>query len=396
MRMGTDFRGCFIRFGRKSQVIKVSSDKKLFLYPEHPPTHKVSYNVKFSRFPVKCLISSPMIHILYKMQLVKYMNFSDKTVKYLFLLLTLSLPMASGAQDHREQYLIRTNRPGPDQLRPGHGHERLRDHFANPPISDHQLKASGHLTVLDSLVESRWEASTSSWVEAYKAYYTFDEEGRITEFRQRELNGDSFLWEETDYETYEYDEQGNLVLFVDFDQNEAGTEWYESYLYVYTYQDGRLSEVIESARDAPGESLYPFWRTVYQYDDADNLPEGTREYFFGLGWSETWRTERTYNENGDLVSFIDLNDSDSDWIFAWKEEFTYNEAGHLSVYERWERDEANTNWLNDDREEYNILPNGDVESFTDQDWNDGESRWETVWPLRNGPCWSGSSTTICW
>lgn len=259
-----------------------------------------------------------------------------------------------------------------------------REHrFFGPelPVNRHHLKAAGHLTVLDSLVQTEYDPSASSWDPDFKAFYTFDENGLLTEYREEVWNSESESFEQTDYETNTYDEQGNLAVFIDYDLDDSGTDFYSRLMIEYTWEDGRLAESLESGKDAPGESWYNIWRTEYSYNESGQLT-GTREYILLIGWKETWRTEYVYDDEGNLITYYDYDDNEdlpSGWEYAWKEEYTYNDEHHLSLYEEFEWSTDFNQWIPSDREEYTILSNGDVESYTDFDWDEAGEEWVPSW-----------------
>lgn len=274
---------------------------------------------------------------------------------------------------------------GPDELK----HRRVHRDIENSNLlhrqayhpgkshTFHHQKASGHLNVLDSLVFTVYNQANSSWDPDFKSYYSFNDSGLITSYREVEWNNASSSWDSVDLELYEYDEAGNMIIFTDFDPSESGTDWEVDYMIVYAYEDGRLTESVESEMDNSDESLYPIWRIVYQYDENGRV-RGTLEYIYTIGWQESWRTESVYDEAGNLISYIDFDDNEdlsSGWEFAWKEEFSYNDEEHLSLYLESEWDPDSEQWLPSDREEYTILSNGDVESYTDFDWDEGTGEW---------------------
>ncbi|MGW8315481.1 MAG: T9SS type A sorting domain-containing protein [Bacteroidales bacterium] len=289
----------------------------------------------------------------------------------LFVLPAITLPlaaqqsMAPDAMRHQRRHIIIKDPVSPHRkpLRP-----EMR-------LSPTHLKAAGQLNVLDSLVESIFVPASSSWAPDFKAFYTFDDNGLITEYREEGWNNDSRRFEQTDYETYEYDEQGNLVVYIDYDQ--YGTNFYSRYKIEYTYDNGMLMETLESGKDTPEDSWYTIWRTDYSYNDNNQI-SGTREYINNNGWKESWRTEYVYDGEGRLITYYDYNDNadlPSGWEYAWREEYTYDFEGHLDIYEESEWDPDFNQWFPTDREEYNIFSNGDVQSYTDFDWDDAGEEW---------------------
>jgi len=278
---------------------------------------------------------------------------------------------APEAMKHHSRHMQIEN---PDKL---HGKPLRPDLQMSSPA----LKAAGHLTVLDSQVYFVFNPVTESFDPDWKAFYTFNEDGLLTEYSEEEWMEESGSFKQTDYETNEYDEQGNLLVYIDYDLDETGTSFFGEYKVEYTYDNGRLIQTLESGKDAPGESWYTIWRTDYQYN-GNNQVAGTREYVNLTGWSETWRTEYVYDEEGRLVTYFDYDDNadlPSGWEYAWREEYTYDFEGQLDVYEESEWEPDFNQWFPTDREEYNILANGDVLSYTDFDWDEAGEEWVPNW-----------------
>ncbi len=244
--------------------------------------------------------------------------------------------------------------------------------------SPHSLKSMQEFYRLDSLLEEDWDMAASSYAGDFKAYYTYNEAGSLTEFRSVTRNDESGTWDPYDRETYLYDEESRLVLFTDYDLDESGTEWYDSWAEAFNYADGRLIETIEAQRDGPGEEAYPVWKTVFSYDESGWVT-GTMEYIFLFDWELTWKTERTYSESGQLLTYTDFNDSDTDpsgWVYVDRETYSYDEENLLTEYVRIEWDEEAGVWVNVDREEFDLQSNGDVQGFIDFDWNEMDEQWE--------------------
>ena len=200
----------------------------------------------------------------------------------------------------------------------------------------------------------------------------------------REWVSTSGTWEPYDRETHEY-EDGNLVVFTDFNLSEQGAGWYSSWEREYAYEDGRLIGYVESQNDNEGESFYPVWLVEYLYDDQDRV-SGTREYIYYFTWEETRRSEYVYDEDGNLLTYIVYDDSESapsGWIYNWKEEFEYNQDGHLILFEEYDWDESEETWLNADREEYNPSASGNMDSYIDFNWDESGEMWVRSWKREN-------------
>lgn len=198
--------------------------------------------------------------------------------------------------------------------------EQLQYQWAHPEqlamMQDRSLNANGFTQKLDSVVGSD-DFDRTRW----KNTYTYSETGKVETSYQWENES----WQPTFLTETTREEDHDLVMISRW-RNEAW-ELYQRVRYQYRItESGRLLE--EVIADAPENTEWVgVSYTVNEYDDQDRLVVNT--YYNGLNGVGDWRpyskTERTYNEEGQLASRLLYNSRNGSWRETQKDTLFYDE-----------------------------------------------------------------------
>ncbi|MFT4684458.1 MAG: hypothetical protein ACJA2M_002326 [Polaribacter sp.] len=193
---------------------------------------------------------------------------------------------------------------------------------------------------------------------------------------------------------------GQVKLTSSLSEYEDGGVWKKSSKTEYSYDDnGNVTVETYLSWDSTSSQWLPLDKSSYTYN-ADNKATVVLNEYLGSD-SEQFRTNYTYNTNGDLILMLDEDWNGSAWVNSYKFDLTYtnNRLSGGTSYD-WN----GTDWgFGDDAYKLtiNYNANGTISSFNSYAWD--ETNWvssdRTIFSyngsnnliLQDGQTWNGTA-----
>lgn len=224
-------------------------------------------------------------------------------------------------------------------------------------------------------VDCKW--SDGHW-QFYDIYdFTYDELDRVIVNHNTNWQGAGYPDGHDEYR-YEYDEEGHIIrealYFCDLNKyykqwlytyengkliskcyqrwigGAISGEWWNYDLYLYTYNEDTLSNMLHQTWDQDNEVWCDYENTIYEYDDT-----GATKYATLQTWSGEWvnksRTTKTYNESGTLTQELYQAWQNEEWVDKRRCDYTLDNYGNCT--EGMWKDYVNGEWI--DSESNNTL-----------------------------------------
>ncbi len=140
------------------------------------------------------------------------------------------------------------------------------------------------------------------------------------------------------------------------------------WVYINTYQNGRLMEVKQSM---PGMIEFELFinREVYTYDTNGKLMQITQQLSLGTTWADIGRTVYHYQGNDiDYVTIESYDEESTSWVYDQKTVHSYSD-GTLFSLEEFEWDESS--WVPIELHEYYYNGDASINYIVVKDWEDG-------------------------
>lgn len=225
--------------------------------------------------------------------------------------------------------------------------------YTNAERYTYEYGTDGNVSARDY---SKWNATTKAWDNQERTEEDFNRMGKKTS--QRNYAWEAGAWKLVSRGDATYDENGNELTNIVKQYSSYTQGWIKS-KNEYTYNERNLTTSITFYGSVPEEQDFvPSFRTLYDYDDKDNLTrrqsedwDVTKETYY-VSMKETWtydeksnvltwiisslnydtgvlketsKHENTYDQRGNLMTHLFYNkDSEEKWQVSMKDDYTYN------------------------------------------------------------------------
>jgi hypothetical protein len=199
----------------------------------------------------------------------------------------------------------------------------------------------------------RWK--DGEWVLSYKSTRRYNEDDNLIEYLTQRWDGADWINNWSGY--YEYDENDNRIE--QFSQEWNGYEWENAYQSFSTFDSNNNQT----------ESINQIWDTT-----SDR-------------WLTNWTSSQTYNENSDVIEYIEQYFEDSIVTSGSTGFYTYDDNFNCIEFVRQEWDIVSASWLND-RKYINKYDsnNNEIESQSQIWWGTrwiNSLKWENTYDQYN-------------
>ena len=148
-----------------------------------------------------------------------------------------------------------------------------------------------------------WSTSDNGWVYNYRETYSVDSHGLRMFLVQESWSNNA--WKNTKKEEYSYNKDNQISDITIYTW--SNNAWQGQYVYVYTYENGLLTEYACYKIDPNSPAFQEYYKYNYTYDDNNNMVK--YDYFdwddSGEGaWKKTAENTYTYNGNNDVLTEI--------------------------------------------------------------------------------------------
>ncbi|MEI7978053.1 MAG: T9SS type A sorting domain-containing protein [Bacteroidota bacterium] len=212
---------------------------------------------------------------------------------------------------------------------------------------------------LDSIVNEKYNTTTSNYGNGSKSYSTYDFNGRILTSINILWNDTFSNWQNNYKSVYAYNVQGYRTLSESYDSwDRTSSKWQSGYKTENTFdnkgnqtsdtyynwdvatqtfsisQKSKTNFILNS-NGKPTISYDSSWntstntydlasKTEYSYDANGNITLTVRYYFDGTTWNPSYKTEYTYNTNNKVLVELQSNFSNGNWTQTRKYERIYD------------------------------------------------------------------------
>ena len=219
----------------------------------------------------------------------------------------------------------------------------------------------------------------NEWKPSKRYYFEYDENGRVSSFREEEKSyydstfiyqwqynytydendhlvytfWDAFVYGQEDHTQYEfkyaYNDEGQLIdktiRLINLNHNfrrwlytyengllstecmQYGNEWYNWSLETYYYEEGKLASSLYQLYDYNSSSWYDHGRTVYEYDATGTVTTITQQ-LFGTDWTDYSRETQTRLTDGTMVQDSFEIVQNGEWIPEKTCDYTIDNNGN--------------------------------------------------------------------
>lgn len=138
------------------------------------------------------------------------------------------------------------------------------------------------------------------------------------------------------------------------------------------YENGLRSEDFTYYWDGTGLAFteYSSARQEYSYNQNGWETERINSLWVDNKWSPTWHYDRVYDEDGNLMSYLEMSWSGTDWINWAMTDYVRSSTGHIAINTTW----SNDAWQNSSKSEYAYNDEGLNETRTMYLWRN--DNWE--------------------
>ena len=169
---------------------------------------------------------------------------------------------------------------------------------------------------------------TGEWMPFGKTGYTYDSEGRIQSAGWYNWWLSTNDWLQVQRWDYTYNTEGNLISCVEVSWSIRSQTWgrENSDDYVYDSKGNRI-EYLQSLWNDSANIFVVYNKEVYSYDVSDRLiSASSKELNSSNVWEDYFRSEQSYDENGDLFqgSRYSAKDTAGNWSVIYKSDYTFN------------------------------------------------------------------------
>ena len=226
--------------------------------------------------------------------------------------------------------------------------------------------------VLDSSVCGYGVPNTSDFGEEFKIYYSYDNQGQLSEivFRQE---GSPGAYENYSRKTYTYDSEGKRTNYLY--QLWNGSAWEDDYEEQITYNGNGKQEGFMIREKGMSGQWNNLFRQMRNYDTAGNVIEVLSARWNNNAWQDTARKEILYNSIGFYTELFDETWNGSGWDTLSKETAVYDNLG--MIWEGYLFEEKTQNGFEGVvREGYQYDTYGFWTGMTRQLWDNAGGSWE--------------------
>ncbi len=212
---------------------------------------------------------------------------------------------------------------------------------------------SGSNQNLDSMILYSWDDFTSQWALTIKDVYTYNDQGKITEYRSYNWSG---VWEDSDKKIYRYNNNGLLDSLIEMYYDNFNSAWKNNFLtcfYYYNNTDLISSEIILKWNKNTGQwENYEMY--TYVYNDNGLLQ---RKLFYQIDQSSgTWQAQSKefyeYDAQGNVIARYDSVMINGQWLPQYKQTNTYDQFGNQTLVVNYKWDTNDNTWHNLLKKEY--------------------------------------------
>lgn len=247
-------------------------------------------------------------------------------------------------------------------------------------------------TAYDTTYTKEWNPKSESWVYFDRIISSY--EGiQLTAELVQVYEGDS--WENYNLNAFHYN-NGNLFEELEYFWDDRHEEWVQSYRKLYSYEKGRLSQVlhqyifngiyVNSQREILNysqdgllldktvqkfeEAWTNFLKYQYYYNTNDLIFEENLTYWEDDQWGrEGFSVEYAYDEAMNIVSRVKAKRNGEKVRNLLQEEFVYSDDGRLDSHLLSEWNSMGNKWVNKNRAVYVNNMNGYIVSVLNQSKN---------------------------
>lgn len=212
-----------------------------------------------------------------------------------------------------------------------------------------------------------WEYPAGNWF-YYNIYdFSYDDQNRVTTKHITTFTGHGYPDGHSEYQ-YQYDEEGHLINKTYQDGDYPFNRWLYSYkdgkidsvcyqrfglyhpgcwnnvdLYLYTYEDDNIANILHQKRKYPDEFWYNFENTHYEYNPSESSIIIVNQSIDSTGWVNNTRMIRTHNEYGMPLQELCQLWQNEEWIDKQKCDYSIDENGNCTDA-KW-KEYANGSWI---------------------------------------------------
>jgi len=210
------------------------------------------------------------------------------------------------------------------------------------------------------------------WVEAYKADFAYNTDGRVTLQTNYSRSG-LLTWTPEDKYEYTYDANGNETVYISYTwENNA---WVKDEKEEYTY-DAKGNTIEEIDYSWENNAWVPNWKYEYTYDANDDMTEHISYSWEDNAWIPNWKDEYTYDANRNQIMYIFYywNESDDIWEEGnmSKYELTYDADNNVTIKIDYYWDSEEEDWIERVKDEYTYDANGNQIGNISYSWEDDD------------------------
>lgn len=184
------------------------------------------------------------------------------------------------------------------------------------------------------------------------------------------------LWVNDEKKSFTYNSINLCTQEIHYDWN--ATDWLNTFRYDYSYNNEFLKDTITSYQwSILNNNWFPLNKTIYTYDNNDNLTETLILIWDGSNWINSQKSNQFFNSSNQYISGISYvwNNITNQWVNGAKDTVIYTSPNtSLSIYYTWFP--ANNTWKYNTKK-INVYDVNTMllEQFIYQVWNDQLSTW---------------------
>ena len=237
---------------------------------------------------------------------------------------------------------------------------------------EYHYNASG---LLSEMVAYWQDEASPQWLPGEKEEYTYENQKLImVVYNSWDANNNQWLFNKK-YET-QYDANGNPVLDVEFYYNHETSQWEP---HTKTEMDYNADNLVAEKRAYHYRVETAEWmiedKLTYTYSNGDLIVKTGHVYFYDINeWRFSSERRYAYNGNHQMLSDTGLvwNQFLLQWDYNELTQHEYDDAGNeiMMINKVWD-----SNWQNEDKEEYIINAEGSLTELDVYEWNENTNDW---------------------
>ena len=207
-----------------------------------------------------------------------------------------------------------------------------------------------------------WDTLTNVWVNETKHTYTYDANGKMTDWLYQTWDGS--VWVNETKHTYTYDANEKMTDWLDQIWNDS--LWVNWVKYSYTYDaNGNTTDML--CQTWNGSVWENEFKSSYTYDSNKNRIEALCQNWNTSSWVNETKSSYTYDSNKNRTEVLYQTWNTSSWVNETKHTYTYDANGNMTdwLYQTWDA----TSWVNDTKSSHTYDSNKNRTEVLYQTWN---------------------------